>query len=184
MSKKTEKLVELALIDLDNNELQKALRQINEALNREPGHQLALRTKATIKLETETPEEARDFLIFALQQCPNDDRLHQMLGSFYHQHNEYDKAGEQFDKALDINDANATAHRGAGMINAQHLSNHQEAISHFSKAIEYDEGNADNYFNRGCSHLILDHPKKAKEDLEKAKQKGKDEADNMLNDYF
>lgn len=84
MGQKTEKIFERAQTNLQKEKHENALRLLNEVLNREPSHKKALRSKGLIKILDEDFKEAEKFLLFAIEQQPEDDELHQMLGSLYH----------------------------------------------------------------------------------------------------
>lgn len=184
MGKKTEQICDKAEKYLDNGNLEQALRLFNQVLNREPSHARALQNKALIKIEEDDATDVREFLLFAVEQQPEDDKLRQILGSFYHQQNEYEKALAQLNKSIALNNDNASAHKSIGMISAQHLEDHEKAVTHFSKAIALTKENAATYFNRGCSYLILNQFEQAEKNLKKADKMGYNQAQQMIEQYF
>lgn len=184
MGQKTEKIFERAKVNLDEDNHENALRLFNEVLNREPTHKQALRNKGLIKILKSSAEEAEEFLLFAIDQQPEDDQLYQMLGTLYHNNEEPTKALKQFKKALELNDSNAIAHQGLGMIYAQVFGEHKQAIPHFDKAIEANSTKAEVFFNRACSHMLLDDRSKAEEDFRKAGEMGHAKSKEMLENYF
>lgn len=184
MGQKTEKIFERAQLNLEEENHENALRLFNEVLNREPNHQKALRSKAMIKIMTADTEEAEDFLHFAIEQLPEDDQLHQMLGTLYHNNDDPNKAKKHFTKAIKINDSNALAYQGLGMLSANYFGDHEQAITFYTKAIALEEQPTELYFFRGCSHLILQHKQEAQSDLQEASKRGHDKAKEMLEKYF
>ncbi len=184
MGQQTEKLFERAKVNLDEDNHENALRLFNEVLNREPSHKKALRSKGLIKVLNNSAEEAEEFLLFAIEQQPEDDHLYQMLGTLYHNNEEPTKALEQFKKAVELNDSNAIAHQGLGMIYAQIFGEHQQAITHFNKSIEGNSNKAEIFFNRGCSYMLMEERAKAKEDFRKASDLGHTKSREMLKKYF
>lgn len=184
MAKKTERILDRAKTNLEENNHEHALRLFNEILNREPGHLQALRSKALIKISSGKKDEAEEFLLFAIEQQPQDDQLYQMLGTFYLNNNLPNKAVEQFARATEINDTNSIAHHGLGLLYAQVHGEHQKAIAHFSKTIEQLGTSADAYFNRGCSYMIIQNMTKAEADLRKAVDMDHSKAEEMLQKYF
>jgi len=184
MGQKTDKILERARINLEKDNHENALRLFNEVLNREPGNPKALRSKAMLKIIDADKEEAEDFLLFAIDQQPKDDQLCQMLGTLYHNSDEPVKAKKYFSKAIDLNDANALAYRGLGMIHANHYGDHEQAVTFFTKAISLDGESDDLYFFRGCSHLILQNNQEAETDLSKASRLGHVKATEMIKKYF
>lgn len=184
MGQKTDKIFERAKVNLDNDNHEHALRLLNQVLNREPAHKKALRNKALIKILNEEVEEAEKFLLFAIDQQPEDDQLYQMLGTLYHNNDQPQKALAQFNKALNINSNNSIAQQGCGVIYAQVLGDHQQAITHFTHALENNPDNADLYFNRGCSYMITKQMQKAEQDLRKAAESDHKQAQEMVDNYF
>jgi tetratricopeptide (TPR) repeat protein len=184
MGQKTEKIYKRAKENLDNENHEHALRLFNEVLNREPGHPEALRNKALIKVLNESYEEAERFLLFAIDQQQEDDQLLQLLGTLYHNNGKPQKALAQFKKAIDANTKNATAQKGAAMVYAHILGEHEQAINHFTSAIENDGTNGELFFNRGCSYMISEQMDKAEEDFQKAAELDHAKAKEMLEKYF
>ncbi len=184
MGQKTEKIYKRAKENLDNKNHEHALRLFNEVLNREPGHAEALRNKALIKVMNEDNQKAEQFLLFAIDQQPEDDQLLQLLGTLYHNNGKPQKALAQFKKAIDVNDKNAVAKQGAAMVYAHILGEHEQAIIHFTKALEHDPKNAELLFNRGCSYMISDQMEKAEKDLSRAAKLDHEKAKEMIKKYF
>lgn len=184
MGQKTEEIFERAKFNLERENHENALRLLNEVLNREPGHKRALRNKAIIKILNDKREEAEEFLKFAIKQQPEDDQLYQMLGTLYHNNDQPAEARKQFLKAIKYKPSNILAHHGLAMIYANRYSDHEKAIDYFTEAIRLSEGDADLYFSRGCSHLILDHKEEAKIDLQRASELDHQKAKEMLKEYF
>lgn len=184
MSQKTDKIFERAKLNLKKDNPENALRLFNQVLNQEPSHKQALRNKALIKVMNASREETEEFLLFAIDQQPEDDQLYQILGTFYHNKGEPQKALAQFKKSVELNENNHISHKGLGMIYAHFFNEHEKAVLHFSKAIAGDAESSELYFNRGCSHMILQNMDKAKLDLSKAGKLGNDKARKMVEKYF
>lgn len=184
MGQKTEKILKRAKENLDKQNHEHALRLFNEVLNREPGHPQALRNKALIKVMNEDDEEAEKFLLFAIDQQPEDDQLYQLLGTLYHNNGKPQKALAQFKKALDVNADNTVAHKGAAMVYAHVFGEHEQAITHFTKALENSPKNTELLFNRGCSYMIAEQMDKAEQDLLQAAELNHEKAKEMVEKYF
>ncbi|MGD8428097.1 MAG: hypothetical protein PVH63_10710 [Balneolaceae bacterium] len=184
MGQETDKIFERAKLNLEEENHENALRLFNEVLNREPSHVEALRNKAMIKVLNANKNEAEDFLLFAIEQQPEDDQLYQILGTFYHNNNQPVKARKNLLKAFEINPSNILACRGLAMVFANYYGDHDKAITYFSEAIKLNDESADLYFYRGCSYMILGFGDKAKADLQKACELGHPKAENMLEKYF
>ena len=184
MGQKTEKIYNRAKENLEKQNHEHALRLFNEVLNREPGHPQALRNKALIKVMNEGDEEAEKFLLFAIDQQPDDDQLYQLLGTLYHNNGKPQKALAQFKKAINVNANNTIAQKGAAMVHAHMLGEHEQAISHFTKALENNPRDVELLFNRGCSYMISEQMDKAELDLRKAADLDHEKASEMLEKYF
>lgn len=184
MGQKTEKIFERAQSNLQQDKHEHALRLFNEVLNRQPSHKKALRSKAFIKILKSDYKEAEEFLQFAIEQRPQDDQLHQMLGTLYHNNEKPLKALALFKKATELNNSNTAAQRGLGMLYAHVIGEHEKAITHFSYAIDLSNDKADLFFNRGCSYMILEKMDEAESDFRKAGELGHDKAQEMVNKYF
>jgi tetratricopeptide (TPR) repeat protein len=184
MGQKTDKIFERAKVNLNDDNHEQALRLFNEVLNREPSHKKALRNKALIKLLTGDEQEAEEFLLFAIDQRPKDDQLYQMLGSFYHNNDVPQKALAQFKKSININSGNCLSHKGLAMLYAKFYNDHENAVSHFTKAIDLNDQETELFFNRGCSYMILQDMKAAEKDLKHAADLSHDKASQMVEKYF
>lgn len=180
---KTEQLFQQARDHLDEGDTENAYRLFNQVLNREPSHPEALKYKAIIKAKRENTDEAKAFLRFAIEQNEDDD-LYQMLGSLYLKEGKIDKAISIFQKAVELNENNARAQYELGLIYAHHKDDHRKAVKHLTSAIENNPDNADAFFNRGCSYMILQQMNKAEKDFHEAQKLGYGEAEEMLDTYF
>ncbi|HEX6983603.1 MAG TPA: tetratricopeptide repeat protein [Balneolaceae bacterium] len=184
MGQKTERIFDRAIANLEEDNHENALRLFNEILNREPRHLEALRSKALIKISSGKTDEAEDFLLFAIEQQPQDSQLHQMLGTLYLNSGSPEKAFAPLKRAAEINPFNDTAHYGLGLLYGQFQGDHQKAASHFTKAIEISEASAEAYFSRACSFMILQKMEEAERDFQQADKLNHPEAKEMIKEYF
>lgn len=185
MEQQTERILDRAIANLEDENHENALRLFNEILNREPRHLQALRSKALIKVTSgKKKDEAEDFLLFAIQQQPQDDQLHQMLGTFYLNNSYYEKAFAPLKRAINIEPSNKMAHYGLGLLYGPFRGDHQKAVWHFTRAIEAPDASAEVYYNRACSFMVLQQMGKAEKDLRKAAALDHAEAKKMIKKYF
>ena len=77
---------------------------------------------------------------------------------------EYEKAIEDFCKAISLNESYHEAYNGRGCAYSG-MNQHDEAIANFSEAISLDPMNAEYYFNRGCAYKVLGNEQEAARDL-------------------
>lgn len=184
MGQTTERLFDQAKANLREENHEHALRLFNEVLNREPTHLQALRSKALIKITTDEAEEAEEFMLFAIEQQPEDDQLHQMLGTFYLNNEMPNKALHPLKRAVELNPTNDIAHHGLGLLYSRFQGDHSKAVIHFTKVIAISEDSANAFFNRGCSYMILQDMQSAKTDFRKAEALDHPKAKEMLAEYF
>lgn len=184
MGQRTERFFERGkeFLEVGNNE--QALRLFNQVLNREPGHKGALKHKALLLMASEPPRDAEKLLKRALDQQPEDVELLQITGSFYISIGKFEKAEKHLQKSVNLDNNNALAHYGLGIISVRHYSNHQEAIEHFNAAIEQNAELAEALFSRGCSYMIEGNMNQAKLDFQEAQKLHHSEASEMLDTYF
>ncbi len=184
MGQRTERIYDRGVSFLRNKNYEQALRLFNQVLNREPGHKKALKNKLIIKIDQDKSQEAEEFLEFALKQVPDDSELQQIAGSYYMSLNKAETAEKHFKKSIALNNKNALAYYGLGLIAANQHSDHEEAIRCFSHAIQLDDNFANAHFNRGCSYMLQDKMGNAREDFLRAKELEHPEADHFLQQYF
>ena len=184
MGQKTDQIFERGQSFLEKGNYEQALRLFNEVLNREPQYKEALKNKVLIKISEASKDEATKSLNFALDQLPQDDELQQIAGTFFINHQEFDKGLAHLRRSVQLNNKNALAHYGLGIVRANQQSDHQKAIEHFNKAIEVNPEFTEAFFNRGCSHLIVEQHEEAKRDLTAAKELGHPDVDELLEKYF
>jgi tetratricopeptide (TPR) repeat protein len=88
-------------------------------------------------------------------------------GSNYHELKQYERAIEDYSRAMELNPKCATAYTNRGVTYAK-LKQHEKAIGDYNKAIEMNPEYADAYNNRGLSYAKLKQHEKAIEDYGKA----------------
>ena len=66
--------------------------------------------------------------------------MHYNLGVFYTQNKEYDRAAQEFLKAVEIKPDDASAHYNLGYIYGEHLKNRSPAIKHFKEYLRISKG--------------------------------------------
>jgi tetratricopeptide (TPR) repeat protein len=88
-------------------------------------------------------------------------------GSAYKNLKQYDKAINDYNKAIELNPADADAYYDRGII-YYYLKQYNKAINDYSKAIELKPNFAYAYNNRGFTYLWLGKCEKAKSDFDKA----------------
>jgi tetratricopeptide (TPR) repeat protein len=104
----------------------------------------------------------------AIRIRPNSEEALYGRGLWYQEHEEYDKAIQDYTSIIKINPANKSAHFNLGFLHQVYLKVYNEAIKHFSRAIEVDPQYAEAYLNRGLCFEALGNLGSAKKDFESA----------------
>lgn len=104
----------------------------------------------------------------AIRVRPNSEEALYGRGLWYQEHEEYDKAIQDYTSIIKINPSNKSAHFNLGYIHQVYLKVYSEAIKHFSRAIEVDPQYAEAYMNRGLCYEASGNVGSAKKDFETA----------------
>lgn len=87
-----------------------------------------------------------------------------ILGMFYQENEEPDKALNVYNEILLLKPEYALAHFNKGYVNLVYKQDYSQAIEAFTAAIEIDRDYADAYYNRGYAYELSGNPAKAKDD--------------------
>lgn len=93
--------------------------------------------------------------------------------------NDYDRAMQDFNDALEINPRNASALSYKAFVNYRQ-NNFMEAIDGYNKAIDIDPSNAMSYYNRGMAYLRSGNRAKACGDFHQSCSRGNVNACRMI----
>jgi len=88
-------------------------------------------------------------------------------GNAYAELNEYERAIEDFSKAIELNPALAEAYNNRGLAYAE-LNKYERAIEDYNKAIELNPNDAEAYANIGIVYLKIRRYEEAARDLKRA----------------
>ena len=100
---------------------------------------------------------AVEYLNNALRIEPDNVEVLYLLGLFFQENENTEKAIEIYDRILKIDENNKFAHYNKAYIELVYLKEFKKAIEDFTKAIKSDPTYSDAYFNRGyCYELIND----------------------------
>ena len=111
----------------------------------------AIAEEFTIPEEPETPEKTESPTPYSLPPTPSPDVQaadYHRRAAIYLTMGEYDKAIQEYDKALELDPTYAPACYDRGLAHAQ-LQHYADAIADFSDVIARDPHQADAYYNRG-----------------------------------
>lgn len=104
----------------------------------------------------------------AIRIRPNSEEALYGRGLWYQEHDEYDKAIQDYTSIIKINPGNKSAHFNLGYLHQVHLKVYAEAVKHFTRAIEVDGQYAEAYLNRGLCFESMGDIGGAKKDFEAA----------------
>ena len=107
------------------------------------------------------------FLDVFIMKEPNYALAYNIRGAIYAELNQFERAIEDFDKAIELNPnyAKTCYHRGQAYAG---LNQHERAIEDFDKAIELNPNYAEAYNHRGLAYYFLNQQERAIEDYNKA----------------
>lgn len=106
----------------------------------------------------------------ALRIKPNSEEALYGRALWYQDHNEFNKAIQDYTSILQVNPKNKFAHFNLGYMHQISLKVYDEAIKHYSNAINADPQYAEAYYNRGLCYEFIGNIMMAKEDFLKAAQ--------------
>jgi tetratricopeptide (TPR) repeat protein len=89
-------------------------------------------------------------------------------GLYYQDHDDLDKAIQDYTTIVQIDPKNAHAHFNLGYIHYNYLKVYDQAIKHYDDAINANPDYAEAYYNRGLCYEALGNIANAKQDYDKA----------------
>lgn len=111
---------------------------------------------------------ALEYFNNALRIKPNAQDALYGRGLWYQDHNEINKAIQDYTSIIQINPASKNAHFNLGYIHQSMLKVYDEAAKHYSRAIDADPAYVEAYYNRGICYETLGNIPMARPDFEKA----------------
>lgn len=109
-----------------------------------------------------------DYFTGALKIKPQSEEAFYGRALYLQDHNELDKAIQDYTSITQINANNKNAHFNLGYIHYTYLKVYDQAIKHYSDAITADANYAEAYYNRGLCYEAVGNISAAKTDYEKA----------------
>ncbi|GAB1403704.1 MAG: tetratricopeptide repeat protein [Lentimicrobiaceae bacterium] len=144
----------------------KAIESYQLAVARNPRHYNALK-ELGILFAIKKDKLAIDYLRNAATVRPDAVEPLYVLGMFYQENNEPDKALNVYNEILLIKPDFKLAHYNKGYVFMVYKEDYTEAITAFSNAIELDSDYADAYYNRGYAYELSGNREKAQSDYRK-----------------
>ncbi|HKR07027.1 MAG TPA: tetratricopeptide repeat protein [Bacteroidia bacterium] len=104
----------------------------------------------------------------ALKLNPQSEEALYGRGLYYQDHNDLDKAIQDYTSIVQLNPKNAHAHFNLGYIHYNNLKVYDQAIKHYNDAIAADPDYVEAYYNRGLCYEAVGDIAAAKKDYDKA----------------
>ncbi|MBW7841038.1 MAG: tetratricopeptide repeat protein, partial [Chitinophagaceae bacterium] len=111
-----------------------------------------------------------EFFTNAIRIRPDSEEALYGRALFYQEHNELDRAIQDYTQILKLNPRNQHAHYNLGYIHYTFLKVYDQAIKHYNDAIAVAPDYPEAYYSRGLCYETLGNIAAAKEDYEKALQ--------------
>lgn len=111
---------------------------------------------------------AIQYFTAAIRLNPKSEEAFYGRGLYYQDHNDLDKAVQDYTTLSQINPKNKQAYFNLGYIHYSHLMVYDQAIKHYTQAIECDAAYAEAYYNRGLCYEALGNIGAARQDYTKA----------------
>ncbi|MCB9024320.1 MAG: tetratricopeptide repeat protein [Lentimicrobiaceae bacterium] len=110
---------------------------------------------------------AIDYLRNASQVNPRNSEPLYILGMYYQENNDPDKALSVYREIIQIDSVNKLAHYNTGYVLMVYKREYQKAAEAFSKALEIDPDYTDALYNRGYAYELMGDVKSARKDYER-----------------
>ncbi|MBI9038630.1 MAG: tetratricopeptide repeat protein [Bacteroidales bacterium] len=148
---------------LEEGDTNLAIRNFQEAISQDQGYLDAFYYLGMI-FSDKNDKLAVEYLNNALEIEPDNVEVLYLLGLFFQENEETEKAIEIYDRILKIDENNKYANYNKAYIKLVYLEEFENAIDDFSKAIETDPAYSDAYYNRGyCYELLNDFENSVKD---------------------
>lgn len=111
---------------------------------------------------------AVEYFKTAIKLFPNNAEIHYNAGFVLHQFGEIDKAAEQYEQAIKIDDSYYESYYNLGYLYVNDYKDYKKAIDYFSEAIRCDSSAYKAWYNRGYAYESSKQYKLAESDYRKA----------------
>jgi len=148
MTRLSNKKFELAISQLQSQDLARAEKNLLRVLKDQPGHVGALNTLAILLARSGKHAQAEKYFRKAIQVYPSSDATYYNYGITLRALGRLAEARDAFDKSLAINPSSSDSWNNRGII-WSNLNDFKSAIADFDKAISLNPRNAAAYANKG-----------------------------------
>ncbi|MBI9033110.1 MAG: tetratricopeptide repeat protein [Bacteroidales bacterium] len=158
-----------AIIFLERGDTLRAMRHFHKSIEYDQDLVEAYRDMGLVYAENQDPM-ALEFYNNMLNVNPEDTQAYYLIGLFYQNSGDLQKAERSYQSILQIDSTSAIAYYNLGYLELVYKQEYQKAINYFDKAIESNEYMLDAYYNRGYSYELAGIYRKARVDYDKVIQ--------------
>lgn len=151
----------------ENGDTVRAVNDFRSAVEADPNYYEAYMQLGIIYQAKNNPI-AEGYYSNALKIRPRSEEALYGRGLWYQEHDQIDKAIQDYTSIIQINPAYKYAHFNLGYIHHIILKVYPEALKHYTKAINADPKYAEAYYNRGLCHEFMGNLQDAKTDFKYA----------------
>jgi tetratricopeptide (TPR) repeat protein len=144
-----------------------ALRSLHQATSFDPEHYRSFVEAGILASELGDPI-AVEYLSTALNLKPASIEARYALAMYYQKNAMLNEAMKEYYNILTIDKKHAPSHYNLGYIHLVDLQLYNQAIGHFSDAIQSNPNYAEAYYNRGYSYELLGNVEAARKDYQEA----------------
>jgi tetratricopeptide (TPR) repeat protein len=151
----------------ENGDTNKAVRDFQSAIEADPEFYNAYMQLGMI-FQLRNDPASEGYFTNAIRIKPNSEEALYGRGLWYQDHNQLDKAIQDYTTIIQMNPRNRNAHFNLGYIHQIHLNIFPEAIKHYSRAIEADPRYAEAFYNRALCYEAVGNLDAAQSDFKSA----------------
>lgn len=156
-----------AVMAFSNGEYKKALLEVKQAVDLEPGNARYHNSLGVILHAIKRYNEALDEKQKAVELEPDNAQYHDSLGTTLHKMKRYDEALKESQKAVELEPNNAQYHYNLGQT-LHEVKRYDEALDEKQKAVELEPDNAEYYDSLGVTLHEMKHYNEALQEVQKA----------------
>jgi len=163
-------------------EYDKAEADYNKAIELNPKSAGIYSNLANVSLAKENPESAIEYINLGIENANENDKIQLLilLGNYYHETGDYEKATTTFDQAYAINNKSAVVltNQAAVFLDQDMF---ESAIKKCNEALDINPEMMEAYYNRGIANEMMRNVEEACTDWEQAFILGSEKAEEFLN---
>lgn len=151
----------------ENGDTNRAVRDFQSAIEADPEFYNAYMQLGMI-FQLRNDPAAEGYFTNAIRVKPNSEEALYGRGLWFQDHNQLDKAIQDYTTIIQMNPNNRNAHFNLGYIHQIYLNIFPEAIKHYTRAIEADPRYAEAFYNRGLCYEAVGNLDAAQSDFKSA----------------